>query len=114
MRETSLDYEARETPFTKALWSGAALAVAAGYSAFARALRRRQPQAPSDPLALGLMASSGFAAWALGLDFALKSGALAVALALSALGAAFVEQASVTSAWRRRQSGAPVAPDTRH
>jgi uncharacterized membrane protein len=90
-RELSLDYGEIETLFTKALWTGSALAVASGFSAFAWALRRRQPQAPSDRLALGLMASAGFAALALGLNFALESGALTVALALSALGAAFVE-----------------------
>ena len=100
-RELSLDYGEIETPFTKALWTGAALAVAGGYSAFARALRRRQPQAPSDRLALGLMASAGFAALALGLNFALESGALTVALALSALGAAFVESRLDISALRK-------------
>ncbi|MBB4199515.1 hypothetical protein CCR94_01340 [Rhodoblastus sphagnicola] len=100
-RELSLDYGAIETPFTKALWTGAALMVASGYSAFAWALRRRQPPAPSDRLSLGLMASAGFAALALGLDFALESGALTVALALSALGAALVESRLDISALRK-------------
>jgi uncharacterized membrane protein len=99
--EVSLNSGEIETPMTKALWTGAALAVAAGYSGFARALRRRQPQAPSDLLALGLMASAGFAALALGLNFALESGALTVALALSALGAAFVESRLDMSALRK-------------
>lgn len=99
--ELALDYGEIETPSTKALWTGAALAVASGFSGFAWALRRRQTQAPGDRLALGLTGSAGFAALALGLNFALESGALTVALALSALGAAYVESRLDISALRK-------------
>ncbi|MCW2318145.1 putative membrane protein [Rhodoblastus acidophilus] len=100
-REAPLDSGEIATLSAKAMWAGAALALASGFSAFAGALRRRRPQMASDRLALGLMASAGFAALALGLNFALESGALTIALALSALGAAFVASRLDISALRK-------------
>ena len=67
----------------------AALVVAGGFLIFARSLRQRQEQ--NDQFTLGVMATACLAAVALGLNFSLDQGSLTVALALSSLGAAYVE-----------------------
>ncbi len=69
----------------------AAAAVAVALLGFARALRQRDDETRHDRLALGLSAAACLAALALGLSFALDRDALTVALALAALGAAFVD-----------------------
>lgn len=68
-----------------------ALGLALAFVALARAFRQRDAEGSNDRLALGVMASATLAALALGLTFTLDRGMLTVALALSALGAAYVE-----------------------
>jgi uncharacterized membrane protein len=68
-----------------------ALGLALVFLGAARAFRRRDAENSNDRLALGVMAAATLAALALGLTFTLDRGMLTVALALSALGAAFVE-----------------------
>ncbi len=77
-----------------------ALGLAFAFLAAARAFRRRDAENSNDRLALGVMAAATLAALALGLTFTLDRGMLTVALALSALGAAFVESRLAVPALR--------------
>ena len=77
-----------------------ALGLALAFLAAARAFRRRDAENSNDRLALGVMAAATLAALALGMTFTLDRGMLTVALALSALGAAFVDRKTASNLHR--------------
>ena len=85
-----------------------ALALALAFLTAAKAFRNRDAHDSHDRLALGAFAAATLAALALGLTFVLDRGMLTVALALSALGAAFVESRLNIPALRQAVAAAGV------
>jgi uncharacterized membrane protein len=82
-----------------------ALALALAFLFFARAFRLRDAEGSNDRHALGIMAAATLAALALALTFMLDRGMLTVALALSALGASYVEARLNVPALRQAVAG---------